>query len=271
MDPPPIASTSASPPRVGASSSTLLARDPSRYLLQPTNVTPSPLSGTADLITLFNLDPLYNTFLRPYLPPSSTTTSGPVTADSPLPNTVNPPPPVKSLKGKERATSISSPAPQPYAVASPAPGHTGGGGGGFKITLGGIKLNSSINGGGGSSTNVPTLGGSSTSGKVKKVKMERHYTHMVQDVIGRNSIKKDQYLSHLVMNPDPAPCPPLQVPDAQLLRDGLTLKPGGLAGFDMSVWESPLPGEGEGGMKKRKKRRTIPDGDGGGDRKKQKQ
>jgi hypothetical protein len=206
MDPPPIASTSASPPRVGASSSTLLARDPSRYLLQPTSehfpptpyalrianllchasvdVTPSPLSGTADLITLFNLDPLYNTFLRPYLPPSSTTTSGPVTADSPLPNTVNPPPPVKSLKGKERATSISSPAPQPYAVASPAPGHTGGGGGGFKITLGGIKLNSSINGGGGSSTNVPTLGGSSTSGKVKKVKMERHYTHMVQDVIG---------------------------------------------------------------------------------------
>lgn len=157
-------------------------------------------------------------------------------------------------------TPVASPAPGPYAVASPAPGS--GSGGGFKITLGGIKLTSSLgaSAGAGAVTNAPPAGNT----KSKRVKMEKNYSHMIQDVLGerprafrlspprsanrkdrrvpgRNSIKKDQYLSHLVMNPDPVPCPPLQVPDPQLLRDALTLKVGGLAGFDMSTWENGPP------------------------------
>ena len=70
---------------------------------------------------------------------------------------------------------------------------------------------------------------------------------VVIESIGRNSIKKDQYLTHLIMNPDPQPCPPLHAPEDSLLREGLTFKVGGLAGFDMSVWES---GSGEEGRKK---------------------
>ena len=70
--------------------------------------------------------------------------------------------------------------------------------------------------------------------------------------LGRNSIKKDQYLTHLVLNPDPTPCPPLVVPDASLLREGLTLKVGGLAGFDMSVWENSIGEEGGGGGERKK-------------------
>lgn len=52
------------------------------------------------------------------------------------------------------------------------------------------------------------------------------------------------------MNPDPQPCPPLLPPEEALLREGLTLKPGGLAGFDMSVWESGTTGPGDESRKK---------------------
>ncbi|GAA5825039.1 hypothetical protein JCM5353_001155 [Sporobolomyces roseus] len=279
MDPPPIAGPSS--PSLAASSSaqisstqplastsSLQAQDYSPYLLQPTNSHPSSLSGTQDLITLFQLDTLYNTFLRPYLPPPSTSstnsTSEPLNADSPIP--------IKgavSLKGKEKAI-VGSPAPQ--IVASPAPG---GGTGGFKITLGGIKFGSSGGGASGISMNGD-LGASSsgTSGKVKRIKMEKNYTHLVSDIPGRNSIKKDQYLTHLIMNPDPQSCPPLLPPEEALLREGLTLKPGGLAGFDMSVWESGTQGPGDESRKKKKKRKIEGDtgqGGGGGSGKKQKQ
>ncbi|GAA6018965.1 hypothetical protein JCM11491_005696 [Sporobolomyces phaffii] len=282
MDEPPVASTSALPtvPPV--------RRDLSRLLLHPTNTTPSPLSGTRDLITEFHLDSLYNTFLRPYLPPATAnappSSLAPATADSPAPPAVKG---AVSIKGKERAVPAPAPrvdSPAPYAVASPAP-PGGGGGGGFKITLGGIKLNSSAGGGVGIAPVAAGAAATTSSGKVKRVKMEKNYSHMVQDILGRNSIKKDQYLSHLVMNPDPPPCPPLVRPDAQLLRDGLTLKVGGLAGFDMSMWENPPPGDasaaGFGGdeRKKKKKRKHLQDagpggagGDGGGggsERKKQ--
>ncbi|GAA5967152.1 hypothetical protein JCM3765_001547 [Sporobolomyces pararoseus] len=290
MDPPPIASTSSttssnpvqvSPPHPPPPSHHSNPKpDYSSYLLQPTNIHPSSLSGTQDLITLFQLDSLYNTFLRPYLPPNTTTTTtnagggGGVsttttTADSPIP------PGVISIKGKEKASPVQSPA---YAVASPAPTT---GGGGFKITLGGIKLNASM-----SSSSLPTLNNLNqtgtgttigTGGKVKRIKMEKNYSHMIQDILGRNSIKKDQYLTHLVMNPDPPPCPSLVLPDSSLLRDGLTLKVGGLAGFDMSVWENSVGEEGGGGgerkkKKKRKQQQQQQDGTGGeSDRKKQRQ
>ncbi|GAA5912655.1 uncharacterized protein JCM6883_005342 [Sporobolomyces salmoneus] len=285
MDPPSIASSSTASAPVPTPSAIANSshhqplhsarQDYSAYLLEPTNVHPSPLSGTLDLITLFNLDPLYNTFLRPYLPPSalghSTNSNGSgnagpgaVNADSPIPLKG-----AVSLKGKERERIQPSPVPSPaYAVASPAPGGgTAAGGGGFKITLGGIKLtSSSIN----AAPNATTTTG---SGKVKKVRMEKQYSHMIQDILGRNSIKKDTFLTHLVMNPDPVPCPPLHPPDGRLLRDGLTLKPGGLAGFDMGLWENG-PAEGEGAEKKKKKKRKQQDGgtgQGESDRKKQKQ
>ncbi|GAA5939823.1 uncharacterized protein JCM15063_004313 [Sporobolomyces koalae] len=235
------------PPTAGPSSTRSDALDYSRYLLQPTNVHPSSLSGTDDLISLFELDTLYNTFLRPYLPPTPTTTAAaagepPSNANSP---SVVPPTAIKgqvSIKGKEKQA--------PDSPAMPTPG-------GFKITLGGIKFTSA--------GEVPTA-------KVKRVKMEKNYAHLVQDILGRNSIKKDEYLTHLVMNPDPVPCPPLTVPDSTLLREALTLKPGQLAGFDMTVWEDAT---GEPGEKKRKKKRKQqlqpPEGDPGVAHKKLKQ
>ncbi|GAA5843158.1 hypothetical protein JCM3766R1_005254 [Sporobolomyces carnicolor] len=241
--------------------STSARADYSQYLLEPTNVTPSSLSGTMDLITLFNLDPLYNTFLRPYLPVSASKAAGGA-PESPVPTaaatTTTTTKGAISIKGKERETMtpVASPAPGPCAVASPAPGS--GSGGGFKITLGGIKLTSSLgaSAGAGAVTNAPPAGNT----KSKRVKMEKNYSHMIQDVLGRNSIKKDQYLSHLVMNPDPVPCPPLQVPDPQLLRDALTLKVGGLAGFDMSTWENGPPEGTEKKKKKRKQQQQYPEG-----------
>lgn len=46
---------------------------------RPADPHPSPLSGTQDLISHFHLEPLYDTFLRPYLP-SSLSSAAPVDA-----------------------------------------------------------------------------------------------------------------------------------------------------------------------------------------------
>lgn len=69
---------------------------------------PSPLSGQMDLISLFGLMPMYDTFLRPYLPDSVTVSGN-----------------ESSGKGKEKAV-------EPAATASSS--------GGMKITFGGIKI-----------------------------------------------------------------------------------------------------------------------------------
>ncbi|GAA5872578.1 hypothetical protein JCM1840_004842 [Sporobolomyces johnsonii] len=256
----------------------------SAYLLQPDNPYPSPLSGTQDLISLFHLEPLYNTFLRPYLPPPPPASSSdalapphpPAGADSPAPAPVKGA--VGSIKGKEKALDQSHVPPQ--GVGSPGPGGGGGGGGGagLKITLGGIKFGGATApaaGGGADAAAGP--GGAAGGGKPKKLKMDKSYAHMVSDILGRNTIKKSLDLSHLVLNPDPTPCPPLHPFDAQQLRDAFTLKPGGLAGFDMGIWEKDVVGAGgEAGKKKKKKRKADAGGDphapgaGGGDHKKRK-
>ncbi|TNY17082.1 hypothetical protein DMC30DRAFT_420133 [Rhodotorula diobovata] len=237
-----------------------------RHLVQLDNPHPSPLSGTDDLISRFRLAPLYDTFLRPYLPPA-------VTAPS------HPPP---SL----------DPAPAP-ASPSPAPPHHLG----LKITLGGVKFGglggSGTSAGGDSAEGASGAGGGAGAAggegkKRKRAKMDKTYEHMVGDVLGRISLPRSSHppnpstsLLHLVSNPDPAPCPPLHPLDAQQLRDALTLRAGQLAGFDMGVWEARSgvggagggAGGGGGGHKKKKKRKhddaSGGGGGGGADHKKQ--
>ncbi|GAA5926659.1 hypothetical protein JCM1841_003196 [Sporobolomyces salmonicolor] len=233
---------------------------------------PSPLSGTQDLISLFHLEPLYNTFLRPYLtppPPASASDAlpplPPTGADSPaapFPGAVG------SIKGKEKAFAPA----QVQGVESPSPGGSGAGAG-LKITLGGIKFGGAPAArAGGADAAAAT--GPGPGGKPKKLKMDKSYAHMVSDILGRNTIKKSLDLSHLVLNPDPTPCPPLHPFDAQQLRDAFTLRPGGLAGFDMGVWEKDVVGAGGEAKKKKKKRKADAGGDpnaqGGGDHKRRK-
>ncbi|GAA5959742.1 hypothetical protein JCM21900_006367 [Sporobolomyces salmonicolor] len=252
----------------------------SAYLLQPDNPYPSPLSGTQDLISLFHLEPLYNTFLRPYLTPPPPASGAealppppPTGADSPaapFPGAVG------SIKGKEKAFAPA----QVQGVESPSPGGPGAGAG-LKITLGGIKFGGApaARAGGADAAAAaaaagPGPGGAPGGGKPKKLKMDKSYAHMVSDILGRNTIKKSLDLSHLVLNPDPTPCPPLHPFDAQQLRDAFTLKPGGLAGFDMGVWEKDVVGAGGEPKKKKKKRKADAGGDpnaqGGGDHKRRK-
>ncbi|KWU45568.1 hypothetical protein RHOSPDRAFT_32873 [Rhodotorula sp. JG-1b] len=249
-----------------------------RHLVSLHNPHPSPLSGTQDLISHFQLEPLYDTFLRPYLP--SSLTSVPVDAADQL--SVGAPsnggaPPLSSTQ----ATTLPLPVPGQVvlptnrsklnkATTSPAPPSTPGGGGGFKITLGGIKL---------AGLTSPALASASTAAsstaathkKPKRPKMEKSYDYMVGDVLGRISQPRSasssgaaSSLLHLVSNPDPAPCPPLHPFDPHQLREAFTLKPGGLAGFDMTIWEARDPsgtgasaggGFGEERRRKKKKRK----------------
>ncbi|BGP20323.1 hypothetical protein JCM10213_002048 [Rhodosporidiobolus nylandii] len=276
-------------PSAGPSSSAAPAggtrSDYARYLLTPSNPHPSPLSGTQDLLTLFNLTPVYNTFLRPYLDPAllashpSALPAFGAPADSPASPGVTGKVELGTGagaggKGKGRAAS-------PAAVGSPAPG---GGGGAFKITLGGIKLGSTR----ASPSPSPSVGpeaaaasGTGGQGKPpKRLKMEKGFEWMVGDVLGlppnlrRPPPTSSTYLRDLVLNPDPAPCPPLLPFDADSLRAAFALEKGGLAGFDMGVWEGkPAVGQGAGGEKKRKKKRKHdshqPGGAGESDAKKQ--
>ncbi|GAA5863536.1 hypothetical protein JCM8547_007278 [Rhodosporidiobolus lusitaniae] len=265
----------------------------------------SPLSGTQDLISLFHLDPLYNTFLRPYLDPSLTS-AGTGGSSSALPlvgaadNPAASPAPgsggeagaagvvvgkidLKKGKGKAAAAppaAAASPAPQPPVVGSPAPGA-------LKIMLGGIKFGSAR--GGGSPSPSPSVGpdGGATGAAraaaavakpAKRLKMEKGFEWMVGDVLGIPPVNKrnphPNFLQHLVLNPDPAPCPPLHPLDASQLREAFTLERGGLAGFDMGVWEG-RPAAGAFGQvevkKKKKKRKPDQQGQqhGGNDPKKQ--
>ncbi|BGP43639.1 hypothetical protein JCM10450v2_007813 [Rhodotorula kratochvilovae] len=248
MAPPPPASAphAAAAPAPGGA-----AQPPwARHLLSLDNPHPSPLSGTDDLLSLFRLEPVYDTFLRPYLPVSAAL------------------PPAPSLLPDLAPATAPKPAP---ASPSPAPGPPGG----LKITLGGIKFGGAGGSGasaGGESADGPAGGGGAGGEKKRKrPRMEKTYEHMVGDVLGRISHPRTttttaahSSLLHLISNPDPTPCPPLHTLDAPQLREAFTLRPGQLAGFDMSLWEARPGGAGAGGERKKKKKRKHDDASGGG-------
>ncbi|GAA5956584.1 hypothetical protein JCM8115_000616 [Rhodotorula mucilaginosa] len=253
-----------------------------RNLVSLHNPHPSPLSGTQDLISHFHLEPLYDTFLRPYLP-SSLSSAAPVdaadqlsvggasgahplappSASSTQATTTLPPVPgqvvLPTTTNNNRSKQLSKGAQIKATPASPAPSTPGpAAGGGLKITLGGIKL---------AGLTSPALATASTASltaatqkKPKRPKMDKSYDYMVGDVLGRisqprssstaSSSSSSSSLLHLVSNPDSAPCPPLHPFDPLQLREAFTLKPGGLAGFDMTIWEARDPsgtGAGAGG------------------------
>ena len=172
------------------------------------------------MITLFGLKPMYDTFLKPYLPES-------VLASS------------TDTKGKDKVV-------EPTTAPSSA---GGGGGGGMKITLGGKRIGEID----------PNLGSFTESVKSKKPpKLDKYYSHLVQDIpgmfslcfhnvitpcslvvlTGRNNIKKDHFIRDLVLNPDYQQPPRLVPLDDQSLREAFTLKPGQIPGFDALIWES---------------------------------
>ncbi|GAA6025860.1 hypothetical protein JCM10207_003235 [Rhodosporidiobolus poonsookiae] len=275
--PPPVASTSSSRP----------PQPWTQHLLTLDNPHPSPLSGTQDLLSLFHLEPLYNTFLRPYLDPNLLAHTPhhlpPVGAESPAASPAPVPGAVSLGKDKGKGKAVGPGAGAGVGAgagaatpASPAPG--AGAGMGLKITLGGIKF-----GGGGGSRGLspspsPLVGAEGGLEKRKKaLKMEKGFEWMVGDVLGLPSLPRppQPILRDLVLNPDPAPCPPLVPFDAQQLRDAFTLQKGGLAGFDMGIWErqAGVGGAGDGERKKKKKKRKFdaqrPEGGGAQDPKKQ--
>ncbi|GAA5908911.1 hypothetical protein JCM8208_005616 [Rhodotorula glutinis] len=241
-----------------------------RHLLQLDNPHPSPLSGTDDLLSRFHLAPVYDTFLRPYLPQSHPPQPA-------LPPSLDP-----HLASSTTTTGAPAPAAPAPASPSPAPQGPAQQGGGLKITLGGIKFGAMGGSGtsaGGDSADGP-LGADGTK-KRKRARMDKTYEHMVGDVLGRISHPRtsssqppnpSSSLLHLVSNPDPTPCPPLHPLDAHQVRDALTLRAGALAGFDMGVWEarSGVGGQGgAGGERRKKKKRKHDDAHGGADAKKQ--
>jgi hypothetical protein len=174
---------------------------------RPADPHPSPLSGTQDLISHFHLEPLYDTFLRPYLP-SSLSSAAPVdaadqlsvggasgahplappSASSTQATTTLPPVPgqvvLPTTTNNNRSKQLSKGAQIKATPASPAPSTPGpAAGGGLKITLGGIKL---------AGLTSPALATASTASltaatqkKPKRPKMDKSYDYMVGDVLGK--------------------------------------------------------------------------------------
>lgn len=101
---------------------------------------------------------MYDTFLRPYLPGSLV-----ATASTPGPEG----------KGKEKAIE-----PAIAGKSSSASGAVGGGGGGgMKITLGGKRIGEIVDASAASDSTLAT--------KPKKLKLDKYYSHLVQDIPGQ--------------------------------------------------------------------------------------
>ncbi|KAK4051602.1 hypothetical protein OIV83_002742 [Microbotryomycetes sp. JL201] len=267
-----VASSSAAKPsadaNVGAQASTSKpsAVVPRDYLVEPGGLRPSPLSGSRDLVTLFGLESTYDTYLRPYLPESITSVSG--TSSNEV-----------GFKGKgKQAQGDGGEATSVFKATTS---------GGIGITLGGIKIGEA-----GTATGTGDVDQKKGPGGGRRLKMEKNYSYLVQDVPGRNTIKKDHFLRNLVMNPDfQAPAPLVAAAkalqkkrheqkhaldqaddedsdsigtaarvagfDEQTLREAFTLKAGfPIPGFDMLIWESNTEAPGH---KKKKKRKHFTD------------
>ncbi|SCV74662.1 BQ2448_7691 [Microbotryum intermedium] len=241
----PIASTSTSTSTStwsGAAEASTSARGLSSLLISPSNVTPSPLTGSRDLISLFHLEPLYDTHLRPYLPQDTGEQTTTTTASNP-----NTPNPISSNgKGKQSQQQLVDQAP-PAAAAR------------IGISFGGIKLGAL---GPGATTESGNEGKQSTMGQARQQKQERTYSYLVADIPGRNAIRKDSYLKHLVLNPD-SPAVDLRALDEDVLRDAFTLKPGTIPGFDALVWENDTEVQG-GPLNKKKKKKRQRESEAGG-------
>ncbi|KDE07267.1 hypothetical protein MVLG_02487 [Microbotryum lychnidis-dioicae p1A1 Lamole] len=221
---------------------TTTGRNLASVLIAPSNMKPSPLSGSRDLISLFHLEPLYDTHLRPFLPQDSTSTgsNNSTTSDPNTPNPVH-----SNGKGKQSL------------VVDPAPSRIG-------ISFGGIKLGALGPG---------ALNGSGNDGKQgnptqqqqrqPKPEKEKTYLYLVADIPGRNAIRKDSYLKHLILNPD-SPAVDLRALDEDVLRDAFTLKPGTIPGFDALVWENDTEVQG-GPVNKKKKKKRLRESEVGGD------
>ncbi|KAL8290314.1 hypothetical protein RQP46_002572 [Phenoliferia psychrophenolica] len=150
--------------------------------------TPSPLSGSQDLLDLFELLPLYETYVRPYVALPSTAPGSP--------------------KGKEREPSGGT-TTLGFSIAG--------------VRIGGVAL----------------AGNAAADDKAKKAKMDKTYTHLVADIPGRNTIKKDKHLRDCVLNPDIQPVH-IQPFDASNLRGAFSLKTGAIPGFDAMIWETEV-------------------------------
>jgi hypothetical protein len=163
-----------------ASTSTLAS-----LLLQPTSsAPPSYLTGSKDLISLFSLNPLYNTYVLPYLTPSALASipgGGAGVGGAPSKN---------NEKGKGKEAGSRDPSLPPSLVISSSHGPVSsemavggsldgsmGAGAGRKIgfSMGGIKL-------GGDTGAAEAVGGKGA--KKKKLKFEKTYESLVSDVAG---------------------------------------------------------------------------------------
>ncbi|PLW38282.1 hypothetical protein PCASD_09003 [Puccinia coronata f. sp. avenae] len=176
----------------------------------------APISGSHDLLSLFNVSSVYDLYVKPYLKPLDQpnklgNSSSTLPTNTLLPNHHHPPYHIPStngdLKGKGKADSD-------LAALSPA--------------------------------QVDSLG-------QKRNKMEKSYGHFVADVGGRNSIKKDHQLESWISDASfqEANIPNFLKPFSDdVLSQAFTLQPGIQPNFDASVWVAE-----EGGPKKRRKKR----------------
>lgn len=121
------------------------------------DTTPSPLSGSQDLLSLFHLKPLYDTYVRPYPPPGSIV---PPPIQQPIIETTT-----ITTTGETKIKSLN-------------------GGLSIGFTMGGIKL------GGGGIINADGTGigigekEKSEKEKGKRTKIEKSYAHLVEDIPG---------------------------------------------------------------------------------------
>lgn len=196
----------------------------SRCLLNRNAVGPAlfaPMSGSDDLLTLFDLAPAYDRYVRPYLKPPEPASATTADATVKVEGGAKPATAVVDLKGKGKATEGDGQKPGVNGSAAGSEGKP-------------VETNPAAPVDTATPTGATGAGPGAGAGKEapKRAKMEKSYGHWVADVGGRNSIKKDHYLRDLMMNPEwqPPPAGSIRPLDVGILREGFTLLPGALPG-----------------------------------------